>query len=106
MAGCPVACGMTMQCISVPYPKLSRDENTVSVLPSWELSGVGILANKARGPRALLAIIPTPLNFQLGNTGSISHLTNRNNQQISLKTGLGNTKKNVLGNTKNCIRQY
>ena len=43
-----------------------------------------MLANKAlgpwaSGPRALLANIPTPLNFQLGNTGSISHLTSRNN---------------------------
>ena len=40
------------------------------VLPSWELSGEGILANKALGPggpRALLASIPTPLNLQLGN---------------------------------------
>ena len=66
---------------------------TVSLSPSWKLSGVGILDNKARGPRALLANIPTPFNFQLGNTGSISHLTSRNRQQISLKTGLGNTKK-------------
>ena len=56
-------------------------------------SGVGIFANKAQGPRALLANIPTPLNFQLGNTDTISHLTSRNNQQISLKTRLGNTKK-------------
>ena len=66
---------------------------TVSVLPSWKLSGVGILANKARGPRALLPNIPTPLNFQLGNTGSIFHLTSRTKHQTSLKTGLGNTKK-------------
>ena len=55
--------------------------------------GVGILANKPRGPRASLANIPTPLNFQLGNTDSISHLNSQNNQQISIKTGLGNTKK-------------
>ena len=44
------------------------------VLPSWKLSGVGILANKALGPdgpRALLASIPTPLNFQLGNTDTV-----------------------------------
>ena len=33
---------------------------------------------EARGLRALLANIPTPLNFQLGNTGSISHLTSQN----------------------------
>ena len=65
----------------------SQVGNTVSVLPSWELSGEGILANKARGPpgpRALLASIPSPLNSQLGNTGSISHLTSRNNQLIQL----------------------
>ena len=45
------------------------------------------MANKARGPpgpRALLASIPSPLNSQLGNTGSISHLTSRNNQLIQL----------------------
>ena len=75
-------------------------DNAVFVLPSWKLSGVGILANKAQGPRArgprakgFLANNPTPLNFQLGNTGSISHLTSRKNQNISLKTGMGNTKK-------------
>ena len=50
------------------------------------------LGPPALGPWALLANIPTPLNFQLGNTGSISHLTSRNKQQISLKTELGNTK--------------
>ena len=60
---------------------------------------------EARGPRALLANIPTPLNFQLGNTGSIYHLTSRNNKQLSLKNGLGNT-KNVLGNTKNRTGKY
>ena len=44
------------------------------VLPSWELSGEGILANKALGPggpRALLASIPSPLNSQLGNTDTV-----------------------------------
>ena len=42
-----------------------------------------------------LANIPTPLNFQLGKTGSISHLTGRNKQQVSQKTGPGNTKKRI-----------
>ena len=44
------------------------------ILPSWRLSGVGILANKAlgpSGPRALLASIPTPLNLQLGNIDTV-----------------------------------
>ena len=63
------------------------------------------MAKKARGPKAKGFIIPTPLNFQLGNTGSISHLTSQNKQQNSLKTGPGNT-KNVLGNTKNRTGQY
>ena len=45
-----------------------------AVLPSWKLSGVGILANNAFGPRALLANIPTPLNIQLGNTDTILRL--------------------------------
>ena len=61
------------------------------------------MANKASGPRALLANIPTPLNFQLVYTGSIFHLSSWNNQKISLKTGQGNT-ENVLGNTKNHTR--
>ena len=58
------------------------------VLPSWELSGVGILANKARGPpgpRALLASIPTPLNLQLGNIGSIFQLIIRKDQKPLLQ---------------------
>ena len=41
------------------------------VLPSWKLSEVGILANKALGPRTLLANIPTPLNLQLVNTDTV-----------------------------------
>ena len=48
------------------------------VLPSWKLSGVGIVANKTLGPRppafeprALLANIITQLNFQLGNTDTV-----------------------------------
>ena len=48
-----------------------------------------LIKPEARGPRALLANIPTPLNFQLGNTGSIYHLTSRNNPQLSQKDGLG-----------------
>ena len=51
---------------------------------------------EARRPRALLDNIPTPLNFQMGNTCSISHLTSHNKQQISLKTELGNTKKHTV----------
>ena len=63
-------------------------EMTVSILPSWRLSGVGILANKARGPlgpRALLASIPTPLNLQLGNIGSIFQLIIRKDQKPLLQ---------------------
>ena len=32
---------------------ITKKDNTVSVLPSWQLSGVGILANKAQGPRVI-----------------------------------------------------
>ena len=38
-----------INCLLLYYTELYRN---VSVLPSWKLSGVGILANKARGPRA------------------------------------------------------
>ena len=45
------------------------------VLASWKLSGVGVkplaLGPPALGPRALLANIPTPLNFQVGNTDTV-----------------------------------
>ena len=76
-------------------------------IEEWEY---WLIKPKARGPdaqglRALSANIPTPLNCQLGNTGSIYHLTSRNNQQLSQENGLGNT-KNVLGNTKNCTGKY